>query len=37
MLMERFGIAPTTDRPVTPVAQITLQPNDPAPFRLTPR
>jgi cytochrome P450 len=37
MLMERFGIAPTTDRPVTPVAQITLQPSDPAPFRLAPR
>jgi cytochrome P450 len=37
MLMEQFGIAPTTDRPVTPVAQITLQPSDPAPFRLSPR
>jgi cytochrome P450 len=37
MLSRDFTIAPTTDRPVTPVAQITLQPFDPAPFRLTPR
>ncbi len=37
MLLRDFVIAPTTDRPVTPVAQITLQPSDPAPFRLTPR
>lgn len=37
MLMEQFRIEPTTARPVTPVAQITLQPSDPAPFRLAPR
>ena len=37
MLLRDFAVAPTTDRPVTPVAQITLQPSDPAPFRLTPR
>jgi cytochrome P450 len=37
MLARDFAIAPTTDRPVTPAAQITLQPFDPAPFRLTVR
>ncbi len=37
MLARDFIVAPTTDRPVTPVAQITLQPFDPVPFRLTPR
>lgn len=37
MLLRDFAIAPTTDRPVTPVAQITLQPSDPAPFQLKPR
>jgi unspecific monooxygenase len=37
MLLRDFTIAPTTEHPVTPVAQITLQPFDPAPFRLAPR
>jgi cytochrome P450 len=37
MLLREFAVAPTTDRAVTPVAQITLQPSDPAPFRLARR
>jgi unspecific monooxygenase len=37
MLLREFTVAPTVDRSVTPVAQITLQPSDPAPFRLAPR
>lgn len=37
MLVRSFEITPTTDRPVSPVAQITLQPDNPAPFRLVPR
>jgi cytochrome P450 len=37
MLLRDFALAPTADAPVTPVAQITLQPFDPAPFRLSPR
>ena len=37
LLLRDFRIAPTTDRPVTLVARITLQPLDPAPFRLAPR
>ena len=34
MLLRDFVLAPTSGTPVTPVAQITLQPFDPAPFRL---
>lgn len=37
MLLRRFEITPTTEDPVLPVAQITLQPHAPPPFRLTPR
>lgn len=37
MLFRDFSVAPTADRRVTPVAQITLQPSDPAPFRIAPR
>ena len=37
MLLREFEVSPTTGRPVAPVAQITLQPDDPPPFRLTPR
>ncbi len=36
-LARAFRIQPTSDRPVAPVINITLQPDDPAPFRLTPR
>ena len=35
LLVRAFVIAPTTDRAVTPVAQITLQPWDPPPLRIT--
>ena len=37
MLVRAFRITPTTDRPVWPTAQITLQPYDPAPFRIAAR
>jgi cytochrome P450 len=37
MLVREFEIAPTVERAVTPVAQITLQPLDPAPFRVARR
>lgn len=37
ILTRAFRIAPTTDEPVRPVARITLQPDNPAPFRLEPR
>lgn len=37
MLVRAFRIEPTTGRPVRPVARITLQPDNPAPFRLRPR
>jgi cytochrome P450 len=37
LLMRRFRLTPTTDTPVTPVARITLQPDHPPPFRITPR
>jgi cytochrome P450 len=37
MLFREFAIAPTVQRPVTPTAHITLQPNDPAAFRIEAR
>lgn len=36
-LTRAFRIEPVTDRPITPVARITLQPDNPPPFRLRPR
>jgi cytochrome P450 len=37
ILIRAFHVSPVTDRPVTPIAQITLQPYNPSPFRLTGR